>query len=152
MGFDHVPGENKFPLRIRCPAQFGGQHTRKRLSRRIRRHGAAARADDAHDRGAILDVVVELSKRRVGIGFLAEVVLNFDLKPASPQIAGKARARLLKLARNRGEKNAKPRQAAHGNFLLVLFEGASMLSFLASNKKLAIALLPSSFTRPSLIC
>ena len=102
-----MAGEEEFPMCVRRLLQVVRQDVGVRLRCRRWRHRPAASADHTHDRGAVLDVVVELGERRIGIVLLSEVILDLDLDSPGPQVTRHQRTRLTKLAADRRDEHVE---------------------------------------------
>jgi hypothetical protein len=104
-----MPREQHFPLRHRSAVEAGGQHRLIGRGGRGRREAAGALAHDRHHAVAILDVVVQLTERRIRFRLLPEILLDADLQPARAQIARDQLPRLAAFGRDGGKEDAEPR-------------------------------------------
>jgi hypothetical protein len=79
----------------------------ERLGRLRRRQGAAALANDAHNRAAIADIVMKFSQGGIASHLLSEVALYPQQRLARAQVGCNGIARLAELAGDSREKNTK---------------------------------------------
>src|SRR6266446_2671479 len=96
-----MSSEEELPLRVGGLGYARREHLTERCSGGRWWTGAAASADDGDHRAAIADVVVQLLKRRVATGLLAEVALHPNERVPRPEVCRKRIARLPELARYR---------------------------------------------------
>src|SRR4051812_48856995 len=93
-----MPREEELPLGVGRLRDALRQHGSKRLGRSRGRAVPATCANDADDRTAIPDVVVEQPKGRVSVRLFTEVALHLDDETTGSEVRRECVTRLAELA------------------------------------------------------
>src|ERR1700730_4652145 len=99
--------KEELPLRIGCLRDPARQQVSERLGRLGRRQGAAALADDAHNRAAVADVVMKLLQGGIASRLPSEVALSPQQRLTRAQVGRNGITRPAELAGDGREEDAE---------------------------------------------